>query len=111
MAARTSRFHTSLYLAGGISCLVVIGGILAWRASHIEERTRQWVVGALSDRFQSKVELASLQVSVFPGIGVVGAGLTLHHKGRTDVPPLIRIDNFSFAIGLRGIFRAPARPA
>ena len=109
MTARTHRIHTSLYYAAGIFCLIVIGGIVAWRASHIEERARQWVVATLSDRFQSKVELASLQVSFFPRIGVIGTGLALHHKGRVDVPPLIQIDNFSFAIGLRGIIRFPHR--
>jgi hypothetical protein len=35
----------------------------------------------------------------------VGERLTMRHHGRTDIPPLIQIERFSFATGLMGLIR------
>ena len=73
----------------------------------MEELLRQLAVAQLSDRFQSKVELRALHVRVFPRIAVVGEGLKLRHHGRTDIPPLLQIERFSFESGLSGLLRLP----
>ena len=73
----------------------------------MEELLRQLAVAQLTDRFQSKVELRALHVHVFPRITVVGEGLTLRHHGRTDIPPLLQIERFSFESGLSGLLRIP----
>jgi len=73
----------------------------------MEELLRQLAVAQLTDRFQSKVELRALHVHVFPRIAVVGEGLTLRHHGRTDIPPLLQIERFSFESGLSGLLRIP----
>src|SRR5262249_18259980 len=70
---------------------------------HIDESTRDWVVGELSNRFDSRVELKSLHVDITPRMQVTGEGLTLHYHDRADVPPLIRIERFSFNLGFLGI--------
>jgi hypothetical protein len=78
---------------------------LSYRARHIEEDLRRKIEQELSARFQSKTELKALHVHFFPHIGVVGEGLTLRHHGRTDVPPLIQVEHFSFSTGLLGLIR------
>ncbi len=52
---------------------------------------RQRAIAALNERFKSDVDLGSLQIAVFPRPEILGTGLVLRHKGRTDVAPLITI--------------------
>ena len=74
-----------------------------------ELRTRDWIVQLLQQKFQSNVELADFHVRVFPEMTVSGEGLSLHYWATPDAPPLIRIERFSFSLGLFGAFRAPHR--
>src|SRR5580693_632259 len=89
--------------------LVIAGGIFAWRASHMDNSIRLWVIRSLSDHFQSRVELATLRVTGFPNLGVSGEDLTIYFHDRTDVPPIIHIDKFSFDLGVLAILRLPRR--
>jgi hypothetical protein len=79
--------------------LLLAVGFLIFRSRGIEERTRHWVVQTLSQRFQSDVDLDAIHIKVFPQLSVAGDGLTLHHHGRRDVPPLIHIKRFTFTAG------------
>src|SRR5215813_7182957 len=98
-------------IAASLVVLLLIAGIaiLSWRAHHMEEYLRDMVEQELSERFQSHVELKSLHVRVFPGIGVVGERLTLRHHNRQDIPPLIQVQRFSFSTGLIGLIRPTTR--
>ncbi|HKN75729.1 MAG TPA: hypothetical protein VJW94_11175 [Candidatus Acidoferrum sp.] len=87
--------------------LVAAGGILAWRGRHLDNSIRLWVIRSLSDHFQSHVELATLRVTGFPNLGVVGEDLTIYFHDRTDVPPIVHVDKFSFDLGLLAILRLP----
>jgi hypothetical protein len=70
---------------------------------------RDRVVSALNQRFESQVQLGSLTVAAFPRPEINGSRLELRHTGRTDVPPLISIRDFSGAAGLAGLFGTPLR--
>ncbi|MGH9743247.1 MAG: hypothetical protein ACRD51_12965, partial [Candidatus Acidiferrum sp.] len=94
-------------LAGCLLVVVAAGGVLAWRARHMDNRIRLWVIHALSDHFKSRVELAELHVTRFPHLGVAGQNLTIYFHDRTDVPPLIHIDKFSFSLGLWAVLKLP----
>src|SRR5437763_17196417 len=52
-------------------------------------------MAALSERLDAKVELKELRFKMWPTIRAEGRGLTIRHRGRTDVPPLITIPHFS----------------
>jgi hypothetical protein len=93
----------------GASLLLVVaaGGILAWRARRMDNSIRLWVIRSLSDHFQSRVELTTLRVIGFPHLGVAGEDLTIYFHDRTDVPPIVHVDKFSFGLGLLAIFRLP----
>jgi hypothetical protein len=67
------------------------------------------LTAALSERFDSDVQLESLRVSVLPSLRVTGSGLALRHRGRTDVPPLIEIASFSAEASLFGLIGRPVR--
>jgi AsmA-like C-terminal region len=87
--------------------LLVVATLSQKRAAEL--RTRDWIVRLLEHKFNSNVELADFHVQVFPRMTVSGAGLLLHYWAAPDAPPLIRIEHFSFDLGLLGVFRAPHR--
>src|SRR5208282_2632274 len=71
---------------------------------------RARVIETLSNRFKSKVELATLNVSVIKGLEVSGSGLKIY--GPTDPNPyaagvqaLISLQEFHFHTGIRNLFR------
>jgi hypothetical protein len=71
---------------------------------------RARVVQTLSNRFQSRVELNRLGVSMVRGLEVDGSGLKIY--GASDpnpyeagVQPLISIREFHFHTGIRNLFR------
>jgi AsmA-like C-terminal region len=60
-----------------------------------QDKARERLVATLSERFDAEVELKELRLQVLPTIRAEGRGLTIRHRGRTDVPPLITIPHFS----------------
>lgn len=64
---------------------------------------RRKVVEMLGQKFQADVELKEFHVFLFPGVRIEGSGLALRHEGRTDVPPLISIHEFSAQAGILGL--------
>ena len=99
-----------LFTAASFLALVLVlfaAGYAKKRGAEL--RTRDWIVQVLEQKFQSNVELADFHVKVFPTMTVSGEGLSLHYWATPDAPPLIRIEKFSFDLGLLGIFRAPHR--
>ena len=63
------------------------------------------LIAVLADRLDSQVQLDSLQLRVLPRLRAEGTGLTIRHKGRTDVPPLISIRSFSVEGGVMPLLR------
>jgi AsmA-like C-terminal region len=93
----------------GIILLVLLipAAIVYYRAKDLDDWTRDWVVRSLSERFSSRVELGSIHVSAFPEMSVTGENLAIYYHNRTDVPPMIRIPQFTFHLGFMGVLRVP----
>ncbi len=87
--------------------LVVVLALLALASvvPFSSETLRQEVVDSLSDRFDGEVELAALHIRIFPRFHADGFGLTIRHKHRHDVPPLITVKSFSVDADLLGLLR------
>lgn len=77
------------------------------RARNIDDITRDWVVRALSERFASHVELESIHVTAFPEMSATGEKLAIYYHNRTDVPPMIQIQQFTFHLGFMGVLNVP----
>ena len=90
-----------------VGVLAGLAIFVAIKARNMDDRTRAWVVRELIQRFHSEVELESLHVNVFPNMGVTGEGLSIRFHNRTDLPPMFRVQRFSFNLGIFGILRAP----
>ena len=89
--------------------ILIAGAIVLSIATRMTPLVRQRAIAALNERFTSDVDLASLQISVFPRPEILGSGLVLRHKGRTDVDPLIRIGSYSASAGLWGLMSSQLR--
>ena len=59
------------------------------------DTARAKIIEVLAARLDSEVQLDSLSLKVLPRLRAEGAGLTIRHKGRHDVPPLISIRGFA----------------
>jgi hypothetical protein len=94
-------------LAALLLALAVAGGILSWRVRHLNDSVRLWMIRSLGERFQSHVEITALRVTGFPHLGVAGEDLTIYFHDRTDVPPLIHINKFTFDLGMIALLRPP----
>jgi hypothetical protein len=96
------------YLAGIVVGL--LAGLILFvflRTRNMEDRTREWVVRELQQRFNSDVELETLHVNLLPRMGVDGQGLSIRYRNRRDLPPMFHVAKFSFNLGILGILRAP----
>jgi hypothetical protein len=82
---------------------VIVLSVLTGLTPYVRDRVLQ----ALNGRFQSQVQLETLQVAIFPTPEVSGTGLVLRHNGRTDVQPLITVGAFAGRAGLAGLIATP----
>jgi hypothetical protein len=99
-------------LAIGASLLAVVAVCVRIVILRAEPILRARVIGTLSTRFQSRVELQELHVWIARGLHVDGRGLKIF--GATDpnpseagVQPLLEIAEFRFATSLGNLFREP----
>src|ERR1700761_6972790 len=88
--------------------LVVVGEVVIRRAAPI---LKGRVIETLSTRFNGKVDLDDLDVSLIKGLDVSGKGLRIFAPddlvaaGAKD--PVIAVNEFDFHIGLLGLFLKP----
>src|SRR5258708_6524978 len=86
-----------------ISLVVIVVTALVVTGIHLSNPyLHKKVVEMLSEKFHADVELKDFHVYLFPGVRIEGSGLALRHEGRTDVPPLISIGEFSAEAGIMG---------
>ncbi len=99
---------------GIVALVLLVGAGVAGRLviARAQPILRTRVIETLSNRFNSKVELTNLDVSVVNGIEVSGSGLKVF--GTTDPNPyepgvqaLIGVQEFRFQTSLLNLFRSP----
>ena len=109
MSVTSTALRRRRLLLVAFTLILICGAILLSIGTRITPHVRQRAVAALNERFKSDADLASLQVSVFPRPEILGTGLVLRHKGRTDVAPFIKIGSYSASAGLWGLIKSPLR--
>src|SRR5438477_3006617 len=98
----------SKVLLAVISLIVIVAVTLIVTGIHLSNPyLRKKAVEMLGEKFHASVELQDFHVYLFPGARIEGAGLVLRHEGRTDVPPLISIGEFSAEAGILGLIGKP----
>jgi hypothetical protein len=91
----------TLVLAAAAITVIVVGVHLS------NPYLRKKATDMLAEKFHASVELKDFHVYLFPGARIEGTGLVLRHQGRTDVPPLISIGEFSAEAGILGLIGKP----
>jgi hypothetical protein len=103
---RTRRISKGLLIV--ISIIAIALAVVIVAGIHLSNPyLRQKAVEMLGEKFHAEVELKDFHVHLFPGARIEGSGLTLRHQGRTDVPPLISIAEFSAEAGILGLLGKP----
>lgn len=87
--------------------LLAIAAVLFVYTLRTTPVLRDRVVTALNERFESQVQLGSLEVGAFPRPELRGTKLELRQNGRTDVPPLISVRDFSGSANLLELLQTP----
>src|SRR5687768_9486357 len=122
MTSRRKKWLAALavFVLAGVIALFVAASMVSRR---YEPYIKEEAVKYLRERFDSDVELGTLQISM-PSVSTVrlllthgrgavahvrGSGLSLRHKGRTDVPPLFALRNFTFDVDLGLLFQEPKK--
>lgn len=85
----------SFGLAGFLVVAAVILAILATHGGLFRQELRRYGVRVLRERFNSDVQLSSLNILLYPAVRIEGTGLILRQHDRTDIPPLITVKRFS----------------
>src|SRR6185436_9897293 len=85
--------------------LTPIAIVGAARIPFSSETLRNRLVDALEARLGGDVELSALTLRFYPRLHATGTGLTIRHKGRRDVPPLILVDTFTVDADFIGLWR------
>src|SRR5687767_10558864 len=88
------RKRTRIVLGVLIALIIVSGVGLVISARQLEPRLRDWVTSTLSESLQSEVELGAVKLNWVP-LTLKAENLTVRHRGRTDVPPLLIVKSFS----------------
>jgi len=92
--------------AAALAAVAAVGFILSTR---LRPYLRDRFIEVLREHYASDVALERLDISLFPDIELVGTGLTLRYRGRTDVPPLIQIRKITIHTGFFGVLKEPYR--
>jgi AsmA-like C-terminal region len=89
-------------IAAAAGCLIFA---VALAIPFLSGVARRKVVAVLGRQLDADVELTDLSFRLFPRFRAEGHGLAIRHEGRRDVPPLIRIKQFSAEGNIVGLLR------
>jgi hypothetical protein len=79
--------------------------VLHVMAPKIHAILRDRTADFLRTRFQSQVEFSDFSVQLVPRVEITITGLVMHHKGRTDIPPLFQIDKVTMHSTIRSLMK------
>lgn len=83
------------WLLGLLAVLVILGGLAEVGIRMAGPRVKALALEALREKFHADVGMDGLEIHIYPILRIHGTGLAIRQEGRTDVPPLIAIREFS----------------
>src|SRR4051812_3843146 len=91
------------WLIAAAVLIAILAAALIVIANRLGPGLRSRLIEVIKERYQSDVELARLDISLFPRVVATGEGLKLRLHGRTDVPPLVAVDRFAIDADLKEV--------
>lgn len=111
---KASMPHRRVLIWLGVAFLVIVlalGVVAKVMIHHAGPILKRRIIGTLSAKFHSRVELQNLDVSLLRGLEVSGTGLRIYPQTESGSggasPPLISVKQFSFHSGILGLFFVP----
>ena len=104
-AARRTWPRWLIYTGIGFVVLLaaaIVAGVLARPWLHAR------ALEMLESRSEGQVKIQDFHIFFFPLPRITGSGIIIRHHGRTDVPPLIQIREFSATASFAGLLGAAA---
>lgn len=94
------RWLRNLLLGAAVATGLAVASLYAvltsdWAARRVQSR----MIAFLEQRFDAKVEIASLSIALVPRIAIDGRGLTLRRRDSPDPEPFVRLAAFQVAGG------------
>jgi hypothetical protein len=115
---KTFFSHKRVWIWIGAASLVIVlalGVTAEVMIRHAGPILKRRIIGTLSAKFHSRVELQNLDVSLLRGLEVSGAGLRIYPQSENVAGgasyPLISVKQFSFHSGILGLFFVPTHVA
>jgi uncharacterized protein involved in outer membrane biogenesis len=96
-------------LAVSAALLLLVAAGIAIGTLMLERYLERRAAEALRNRFESRIDFASLQVSLFPRAGITGERLILHRDEGPDPPPFLAIARFTAKTNVIEMLRRPAQ--
>src|SRR6202795_1893080 len=107
MTESNARLVSKTLLIAISLVVIAVAGVIVTGIHLSSPYLHKKVVEMLGEKFRADVELKDFHVYLFPGARIEGSGLVLRHEGRTDVPPMISIAEFSADAGIMGLLWKP----
>ena len=77
-ARRIGRGQT--WIIAGVALVALVAGGIVIAARQATRLVHDRIIAALEDHFESRVELKTFNVKLFPAVRVTASGLVLKHK-------------------------------
>lgn len=107
-SARRRRIRNIVLFTLGV--IVALSAAVALTARpRLEHWLRTTVIAALEQRLDSHVELHRISIQVGPVTRISGGPLTIRHRSRLDVAPLVQLEEFETTMTWRELLRRPRR--
>ena len=104
---RARKIRKWPFVIAGVLVILALATYVA--SERLGPAFRVRVIEEIKQRYQSDVELKSLELHLLPRVHATGEGLTLRLNGRTDIPPLVTVGKFTIDTGLRDVWSGPRR--
>jgi hypothetical protein len=101
----SSRRRRWLIGSAGAALLTILAISVVVRIPFSSEILSERVTETLADRLDAEVELGGLTLHFYPTLYAEGNDLTIRHRGRIDVPPLVTIKSFTMRTSLISAWR------
>ncbi len=87
--------------------LIVFAVLLTLLIRETNPYLKKRAIALLEEKLNGDVQLDRFDASIWPAIQIHGSGLVVRYEGRTDIPPLISIRDFTASAGLFGLIGKP----
>lgn len=104
--SRIKYFYFGVALAT-LGAVLAIGGVIAVKS--LPRVVRRILIADLQERFHSTIEIGEIQVRGLMPVRIVARDITLRYRGRTDVPPLMAIEQLTGSADLHGLWSGKRR--